>query len=37
MLFDFGYLYKFVMLYFLYFFQKAENNKFKKSQWAKIL
>ena len=36
MLLDFGYLYKFVKFYF--FFKKTlENNRFKKSQLAKIL
>ena len=38
MLLGFGYLYKFDMFYFFFFFffQKAEN-RFKKSQLAKIL
>ena len=35
MLLGFGYLYKFVV--FCFFFQKAENNRFKKIQLAKIL
>ena len=30
MLLGFGYLYNFVMFYFFLFFQKAENNRFKK-------
>ena len=30
MLPGFGYLYKFVMFYYIYFFQKAENNRLKK-------
>ena len=36
---SFGYLYKFAMFYALFFFfflKKAENNRFKKSQSAKI-
>ena len=35
----FGYLCKFVvcLFLFLFFFQKAENDKLKKSQWAKNL
>ena len=39
MLLGFGYLYKFVMIYFLFifFFKKAEINRFKKTQLAKIL
>ena len=36
MLFGFDYLYKFVMFYF-FFFQKAENIRLKKSHLAKIL
>ena len=28
---SFGYLYKFVMFYFLFFFQKAENNRLRKN------
>ena len=28
MLHGFGYLYKFAMFYFVFFFQKAENNRF---------
>ena len=36
MLVGFVYSYKFVMFYF-FFFQKAENNRFKKTQLAKIL
>ena len=31
----FGYLYKFVMFYF-FFFQKAENNRLKKASWSKF-
>ena len=34
MLLGFGYLYKFAMFY--YFFQKAENNIFKKTSWPKF-
>ena len=39
MLLGFGYLYKFVLIYllFIFFFQKAEINRFKKTQLAKIL
>ena len=37
MLHGFGYLYKFAMFYFVFFFQKAENNRFLKGQLAKIL
>ena len=38
MLLGFGYLYKFEIYVFLFcFFQKAENNRLKKSQLAKIL
>ena len=37
MLLGFGYLYKFVILFFFFFSQKAENNRLKKSQLAKIL
>ena len=44
MLLGFGYLsfwlfgyFKFVMFYFLFFFQKAENNRLKTSQLTKIL
>ena len=36
MLLGFGYLYKFVILHFLYFFQKAENNRLKKASWPKL-
>ena len=38
MLLDFGYLPKFVMLYFVFdfFSQKAENNRIKKSQLPKL-
>ena len=35
MLLGFGYLYKVVMFVF-FFFQKAENNRLKKSQFVKI-
>ena len=35
MLIGFGYLYKFAM-FFPYFFQKAENNRFEKRQLAKL-
>ena len=39
MLLGFGYLYKFTMFYLFFFFfsQKAENNRLKKSQLAKVL
>ena len=33
MLLGFGYLYKFM---FLFFFQKAENNRLKKASWSKF-
>ena len=36
MLLGFGYVHKFAMI-FSYSFQKAENNRLKKSQLAKIL
>ena len=32
MFLSFGYLYKFVMFYFI-FFQKGENNRLKKTSW----
>ena len=35
MLLGFGYLYKFEI--YVFFFQKAENDRLKKSQLAKIL
>ena len=36
MLLGFGYLYKFAMFYlFVFFFQKAENNRLKKASWSK--
>ena len=37
MLLGFGYLYKFGMFCFLFSFQKAENDRLKKSQLAKIV
>ena len=37
MLRGFGYLYKFVMFYFLFFLQELENNTVKNSHVAKIL
>ena len=37
MLLGFGYLYKFEISYVFFFFQKAENDRLKKSQLAKIL
>ena len=36
MLLGFGHLYKFIMFYLLFLFQKAENNRLKKSKLAKI-
>ena len=36
MLLCFGYLYKLVMFYFLYFFQKAKNNRLKKASCSKF-
>ena len=36
MLFSFVYLYKFIMFYFLVFFQKAENNRLKKASLLKF-
>ena len=36
MLLDFGYWDKFVMLYFFFFFLKAENNWLKKASWPKF-
>ena len=37
MLLSLGYLYKFVVFYFfIFFFQKAENNRLKKSSWPKF-
>ena len=36
MLLGFGYLYKFAMFYY-FFFQKAENNRLRKSQLVKII
>ena len=37
MLLGFGYLYKFDMFFFsYYFFQKAENNRLKKISWPKF-
>ena len=37
MLLGFGYLYKFVMFHFFFFYsQKAENNRLKKASWPKF-
>ena len=36
MLLSFVYLYKFIMFYFLVFFQKAENNRLKKASLQKF-
>ena len=36
MLLAFGYLYKFVIFY-LFFFQKAENHRLKKASWPKFI
>ena len=36
MLLCFGYLYKLVMFYFLYFFQKEKNNRLKKASCSKF-
>ena len=33
----FGCLYKFVMFYSSYFFQKAENNRLKKANWPNFV
>ena len=38
MLLGFGYIYKFVMSYVLFLFQKAENNRLKeKASWSNII
>ena len=36
MLLGFGYLYKFVMFYFLFFFKKQKIIDFKKASWPKF-
>ena len=36
MLLGLGYLFKFVLFFFLFFFQKAENNRLEKASWPKF-